>query len=77
MAKKKHKPIALEELEVEYVSPSELKPNQYNPNRQTDDEFAMLLASMKEDGFTQPILCMQDGTIIEGEHRWKAAQAVG
>jgi hypothetical protein len=77
MAKKKRDPIALQELQVEYVSPSELKPNQYNPNRQTEDEFEMLKASMREDGFTQPILCMADGTIIDGEHRWTAAQELG
>ena len=61
MAKKVRKPIALEELKVEYVLPSELKPNAYNPNRQTEDEFEMLKASMREDGFTTPILVMTDG----------------
>jgi hypothetical protein len=69
--------IALKQLQVEHVAPAELKPNSYNPNRQTEDEFQMLLASMREDGFTQPILCMPDGTIVDGEHRWKAAQELG
>jgi ParB-like chromosome segregation protein Spo0J len=77
MPKKKRNPVALKELLVEYVSPSELKPNAYNPNRQTDDEFQMLLASMREDGFTTPILCLPDGTIVDGEHRWRAAQELG
>jgi hypothetical protein len=74
---KKRDHIALKQLQVEYVPPSELKPNDYNPNRQTDDEFAMLVVSIREDGFTQPILCMQDGTIVDGEHRWRAAQELG
>jgi hypothetical protein len=74
---KKRDPITLKQLQIEHVVPSELKPNSYNPNRQTEDEFQMLLASMREDGFTQPILCMQDGTIVDGEHRWKAAQEIG
>lgn len=77
MPKQRQKSIALQELQVEYVSASELKPNEYNPNRQTEDEFEMLKASMREDGFTQPILCLQDGTIVDGEHRWRAAQELG
>ena len=77
MAKRKRDPVALQELKVEYLPPSELKPNAYNPNRQTEDEFEMLKASMREDGFTQPILCMTDGTIVDGEHRWRAAQELG
>jgi hypothetical protein len=77
MPKKKRNPVALKELQVEYVAPSELKPNTYNPNRETEDEFLMLLASMREDGFTTPILCLPDGTIIDGEHRWRAAQELG
>jgi len=77
MPKKQRKSVALKELRVEHVPVSELKPNEYNPNRETEDEFEMLKASMREDGFTQPILCMQDGTIIDGEHRWRAAQELG
>jgi hypothetical protein len=73
----KRDPMALQQLQVEYVAPAELKPNTYNPNRQTEDEFEMLKASMREDGFTQPILCMTDGTIVDGEHRWRAAQELG
>ncbi|MFH1141637.1 MAG: ParB N-terminal domain-containing protein [Chloroflexota bacterium] len=77
MPKKQRKSIALQELRVEFVPISEFKPNEYNPNRQTEDEFEMLKASMREDGFTQPILAMQDGTIIDGEHRWRAAKEMG
>jgi hypothetical protein len=74
---KKRDHIALKQLQVEMVAPSELKPNDYNPNRQTDDEFATLLASMREDGFTTPIIATEDGTIVDGEHRWRAAQELG
>ena len=77
MTKPKRDAITLQQFQVEYVSPSKLKPNEYNPNQQTEDEFEMLKASMREDGFTQPILCMQDGTIVDGEHRWRAAQELG
>ena len=75
--KSKRKTIALQQLKVEYVPVSELKPSLYNPNRQTDYEFEMLKASMQEDGFTQPVLAMQDGTIVDGEHRWRAAKELG
>lgn len=61
-------------LETVLVPLGQLKPNAYNPNRQSDVEFELLLRSMEEDGFTQPILA-QKGTniIIDGEHRWRAA----
>ena len=69
--------VALQQLQVEWVSPSILKPNEYNPNRQTEDEFEMLKTSMREDGFTTPVLVLTDGAIVDGEHRWRAAQELG
>lgn len=69
--------IELYALQVEYVDASLLKPNQYNPNKQDPHEFELLCQSMREDGFTQPILCNKDFTIIDGEHRWRAGQALG
>lgn len=63
----------LERLVVEYVAPDDLKPNSYNPNRQNDRDFELLIKSIKEDGFTQPVVCLLDGTIVDGEHRWRAA----
>jgi len=47
----------LERLEVTYVPIGALKPNPWNPNRQTDHEQELLRRSMDEDGFTQPVLC--------------------
>ena len=52
-----------------------MQPNSYNPNRQNEHEFKLLCSSMQEDGFTQPIIVASDGTIVDGEHRWRAAQA--
>jgi len=75
--------IALERLEVTYVDVEEIKANPYNPNRQSDYEFNMLQDSIKTDGFTQPVI-VQDpsaeflpGHIVDGEHRWRAANAAG
>jgi len=71
---KSHK---LKELRVEYVPIDRLKPNWYNPNRQSEHEFELLTKSMQEDGFTQPVVALKDGTIVDGEHRWRAAQVIG
>ena len=67
----------LKKLKVEYVSVTDIKPNVYNPNRQSEHDFELLLKSMGEDGFTQPIVCQKDLTIVDGEHRWRAAQELG
>jgi len=67
----------LERLKVEYVTPDKVRPNEYNPNRQNEEDFELLLMSMRDDGFTQPIICQQDGTIVDGEHRWRAAVELG
>lgn len=69
---------ALTRLAVEYVGVETIKPNRYNPNRQSDHDFELLLRSMREDGFTQPIV-VQEKTreIVDGEHRWRAAKELG
>jgi len=53
------KAMQLERLEVVYVPLHELMPNPYNPNRQNEHDFELLLRSMEEDGFTQPILAVK------------------
>lgn len=75
--------IKLESLVVTYVAMDDVKPNPYNPNRQSDHEFGMLKASIETDGFTQPVI-VQDpkaeflpGHIVDGEHRWRAAADAG
>ena len=76
--RKGHKQIetkakALQRLKVEYVPASSVKPNAYNPNRQDDHDFLMLVRSMSDDGFTQAIVVYQKtGEIVDGEHRWTA-----
>lgn len=64
-------------LKVEYMPIDWLKPNIYNPNRQSEQEFSLLLKSITDDGMTDPVLCLPDGTIIDGEHRWKACKQLG
>lgn len=68
----------LERLNVEYVDCGSINPNEYNPNRQSEHEFELLCKSMSEDGFTQPIIVHRETQrIVDGEHRWRAAQALG
>ena len=66
----------LERLEVDYVGLHDISPNDYNPNRQDDHSFEMLINSMEENGFTQPILVNAENVIVDGEHRWRAAEAL-
>ena len=64
-------------LEIKYVAHGDVKPNAYNPNRQTAHDFDMLKASMRDDGFTSPIIVQrQTGEIVDGEHRWRASHTV-
>jgi len=72
------KATALQTLKVEYVKVTDIQPNSYNPNRQSDHDFALLQKSMSEDGFTQPIVVHRvTKTIVDGEHRWRCAQSLG
>lgn len=63
---------------VELVDITSIKPNKYNPNRQSDHDFELLERSILEDGFTQPILVNRDSReIVDGEHRWRKAKELG
>lgn len=56
--------------EVRWVHRDELKPNNYNPNAVAPPELRLLKISILEDGWTQPIVANEDGTIVDGFHRW-------
>ncbi len=78
---------ALEKLEILYVPVTSISANSYNPNRQSDADFELLIRSITEDGFTQPIVAVRTEdeetakthpfTIVDGEHRWRAASQLG
>lgn len=67
----------MEAMEVETVSIDSLRPNDYNPNRQTPDEFEKLKRSILENGFGQPVVAWRNGIIVDGFHRWKACKELG
>lgn len=58
---------------VVWVDRNLLKPNDYNPNAVAPPELRLLKISILEDGWTQPIVCNEDNTIVDGFHRWTVA----
>ena len=48
----------------------DLKPNDYNPNKVAPPEMELLVTSIIEDGWTQPIVILPDNTIVDGFHRY-------
>lgn len=58
---------------VEWVERSKLAANDYNPNTVARPELELLKTSILEDGWTQPIVALRDGTIVDGYHRWTVA----
>jgi len=67
--------VELHALDIDIIQTDRLKPNKYNPNKMEDREFEVLRASIRAEGLTLPILVNKDLTIIDGEHRWRAALA--
>jgi len=55
---------------VEWVDPTTLRANAYNPNHVAKTEMKLLKQSIMEDGWTQPIVARPDGEIVDGFHRW-------
>lgn len=60
------KPIA----NVQIVDRNLLKPNDYNPNKVTEENLKLLEQSIITNGWTLPIVVRPDYTIIDGFHRW-------
>ena len=63
-----------ETLPVEWVPREDLLPNDWNPNRMTDEKRGELVYSILDNGWTQPIIVKEESDeIIDGEQRWHAA----
>jgi ABC-type transport system involved in cytochrome c biogenesis ATPase subunit/N-acetylglutamate synthase-like GNAT family acetyltransferase len=70
------------ELEVkvppaEFVPVGELKIDNENPNRLSPRRFEALKKSIQRYGFVVPIITNRDLLVADGEHRLKAAKALG
>ena len=55
---------------VQIVDRDLLKPNDYNPNKVTEENLKLLEKSIMTNGCTLPIVVRPDFTIIDGFHRW-------
>lgn len=60
--------------EIEYISTEELIPYARNSRTHSDEQVAQICGSIKEFGFTNPVLIDADGVIIAGHGRTMAAQ---
>jgi DNA modification methylase len=54
-----------------------LKPRARNPRTHSAEQVEQIAASMREWGWTNPILCEEDGTIIAGHGRWLGGKKNG
>src|SRR5262249_21196612 len=63
-------------VKVELRNVSEIKPYAHNP-RLNDQAVAAVAASIREFGFRQPIVLDEEGTIVVGDTRFKAALSLG
>ncbi|MGC9455223.1 MAG: DNA modification methylase [Phycisphaerae bacterium] len=63
-------------MDVKLVGIDEVRPYEGNP-RQNDQAVDAVAASLREFGFRQPIVVDDDGAIIVGHTRWKAAKKLG
>lgn len=58
---------------VRWIHRDELQPNDYNPNKQAPPEHELLVESILQSGWTQPIVALEDGVIVDGFHRYLAS----
>jgi ParB-like chromosome segregation protein Spo0J len=58
---------------LQWIDRSLLKPNDYNPNKVSRENLDLLIKSILSNGWTLPIVCRPDYTIIDGFHRWTVA----
>ena len=61
---------------VRPVPIEKIRPNEYNPNSVAPPEMRLLYDSIKQDGYTMPIVCFYDENadmydIVDGFHRYR------
>ena len=58
---------------LRWVDRNIVKPNDYNPNKVSQQNLELLKRSILTNGWTLPIVVRPDMTIIDGFHRWTIA----
>lgn len=70
-----NKPYQSPVYNVQRVPLDKIQSNAYNPNSVAPPEMKLLYQSIKEDGYTMPIVCylLEDGSyeIVDGFHRYQ------
>jgi ParB-like chromosome segregation protein Spo0J len=61
---------------IKRVPVEKIRPNEYNPNSVAPPEMRLLYDSIKEDGYTMPIVCYYNDAddmydIVDGFHRYR------
>lgn len=61
---------------VKRVPIEKIRPNEYNPNHVAPPEMRLLYDSIKQDGYTQPVVCYYDAEadmydLVDGFHRYR------
>ena len=75
--------IASSQVELRVLALGLLKPNPWNPNKMAPEKYESLKQNIKNRRDMQPIVVrpvsdqVHPYEIIDGEHRWRAAQEVG
>ncbi|MCI8337146.1 MAG: ParB-like nuclease domain-containing protein [Lachnospiraceae bacterium] len=73
MTKKQFKSPVYDIIAVPF---EKIQPNTYNPNNVAPPEMKLLYDSIREDGYTMPIVCYYSKeedvyTVVDGFHRWR------
>lgn len=64
-------------LEIKYLLVDEITPYSRNPRTHSEEQIAQIVASIREFGFTNPILIDTNQGIIAGHGRFAAAKELG
>jgi len=82
LALREHSPMKAEPVDcVLWVDAGKVHANDYNPNSVAPPEMRLLQLSIQADGYTQPIVAMEEGDgryeIVDGFHRHRVGREVG
>lgn len=74
-------PPSAAQMDTTLIPVGSIRPNEYNPNRMTDDEYDELVAEVRHlRRLPKPVIVRPDNDgfeIVDGEHGWRAACDVG
>ena len=63
--------------QIEHLSPAQLRPWAKNARTHSKKQIRQIAASIREFGFTNPILVDRENTILAGHGRAEAAKLIG